>query len=368
MSDPNDSSPKAPRRLGNGRKLLIAAAVAACLAWLAHFIYAWAVFEQTDDAYVSGHVHQVSAQVDGTVREVLAHDNQTVKAGDVLVRLDPLEFELALRRSEAGLAQAAADKSRAAAAVAEAGARIAEAEARGRQAEAQVAQAQTRFDLARINRERNRRLFGDSGAITQSDVDMTESAFTAAQAELAAAKANVVADTAAVASARAMRESAEAQVAAVRAETASDEAAVADAKRRLAYATLAAPADGRIGNKNVEPGNRVQAGETLFALVEPRVWVIANFKETQLARIRAGLPVELTIDAIPGVKLKGAVESIAPASGAQFALLPADNATGNFTKVVQRVAVKIAIDPGSADGIEDRIRPGLSVVASVRVR
>jgi len=368
MSDSNDSPVQAPRRLGTGRRLLIAAAAIACLVWLGRFLYGWIVYEETDDAYVSGHVHQVSPQIDGTVREVLVHDNQTVRAGDVLLRLDPLEFDLEVRKAEASLAQAAADGSRAAAAVVEAGARITEAEARSGQAEAQVAQEQTRFDLARINRERNRHLFGDSGAVTQSDVDMTESAFMGAQAALAAAKANVAAAAAANASAKASRESAVAQGAAARAETASDEAAVADAKRKLAYATLLAPADGRIGNKNVEPGNRVQAGETLFALVEPRVWVIANFKETQLARIRPGLPVEMKIDAIPGAILKGTVDSIAPASGAQFALLPADNATGNFTKVVQRVAVKIAIDPGTVAGIEDRLRPGLSVVATVRVR
>jgi len=359
---------KARPRFGSGRRLLVAAAVVGTCVWLGYFIRDWALFEETDDAYVAGHVHQISPQLDGTVQAVLVHDNQTVRAGDVLVRLDPLEFTLGVQKAEASLAQAHADESRAAAAITEAEARIAEAKARGGQAVAQVALARARFELARINRERDRRLFGAGGAVAQSEVDNTESAFNAVQAELEAAQANAAATEAAVASARALRTSAEAQAKADRAASTSGEAALADARRRLAYATIAAPADGRVGNKNVEPGNRVQAGETLFALVEPKVWIVANFKETQLARIHAGLPVELTIDALPGRTLHGTVDSVAPASGAEFALLPADNATGNFTKVVQRVPVKISLDPAEIAGIADRIRPGLSAVASVRVR
>jgi membrane fusion protein (multidrug efflux system) len=121
-----------------------------------------------------------------------------------------------------------------------------------------------------------------------------------------------------------------------------------------------------VGNRNVEAGNRVQAGQVLFALVEPSPWIVANFKETQLARIHAGLAVDVTIDALPGVALHGTIDSISPASGAQFALLPPDNATGNFTKVVQRVAVKITLDAGSE--AEERLRPGLSADVRVRIR
>jgi membrane fusion protein, multidrug efflux system len=193
-----------------------------------------------------------------------------------------------------------------------------------------------------------------------------ESASSGAQAALAAAQANVRVADAAVAEAGAAMESAKAESLSAKASSLAYKAAVTDARRKLAYATLSAPAAGRMGNKNVEAGNRVEAGQVLFALVEPNPWIVANFKETQLARIHAGLPVDVSIDALPGVILHGTVDSISPASGAQFALLPPDNATGNFTKVVQRVAVKVTLDQeGMA---EERLRPGLSAVVSVRVR
>jgi membrane fusion protein (multidrug efflux system) len=342
--------------------------VAGVAVWLVHFLYDLVCYEETDDAYVTSHLHLVAPQTDGIVQAVLVSDNQSVKAGDVLVRLDPLEFDLALRRATAGVAQAKADEARADAADIEAEAQIAQAQARVGQSRAQLGQAQAQLDLAQINRNRARQLFHDGNAVTQSDLDNAESADAVARAALAAAEANVKAQEAAAASANASLAAARAQGVAARAATAAGEAAVADAARKRSYATITAPVDGRVGAKNVEAGNRVQAGQTLLALVEPRAWVVANFKETQLARLKAGLPVELTVDALPGRAIRGVIDSIAPASGAEFALLPADNATGNFTKVVQRVPVKIALDPASTAGIEDRIRPGLSAVVSVKVR
>src|SRR6202044_662103 len=161
---------------------------------------------------------------------------------------------------------------------------------------------------------------------------------------------------------QAAAESAEAQWAAAKASVAAQEAAVRDAERELSYATIYAPTDGRIGNKNVEMGNRVQVGQALFALVEPEVWITANFKETQLKKMRVGQPVEFTVDSLGGRVFTGTVDSLSPASGSQFALLPPDNATGNFTKVVQRVPVKIVLDSESIRDVEDRLRPGLSTV------
>jgi len=190
----------------------------------------------------------------------------------------------------------------------------------------------------------------------------------AAKAAVDAATANRAAAEAAVGSAEAARKAALAQTTAATANVAAAEAALHDAQRQLAYATLTAPADGRIGNKNVESGNRVSAGQTLFALTEPTPWIVANFKETQLPRIRPGEPVEITIDALPGQVFAGRVDSLAPASGAQFALLPPDNATGNFNKVVQRVPVKITLQPESAAKLGDRLRFGYSVIVNVRVR
>jgi membrane fusion protein (multidrug efflux system) len=367
-AEPSAQPKPAPAQAGKGRKLIIAAVITAIVLWLGHVLYDLVCYEETDDAYVTSHLHLVAPQIDGIVKAVEVADNEFVKAGAVLVRLDSLEFDLAVRRAAAGVAQAAADEARAAAAEIESQAQIAQADARVGQGNAQLGQAQAQLNLARINRNRARQLFHDGNAVTQSDLDNAESADAVTAAALQAAQANVKAQEAAAASAHAALAAARAQVVAARAATAAVQAAAADAERKRSYATIAAPADGRVGAKNVEAGNRVSAGQTLLALVEPRAWVVANFKETQLARLKAGLPVELTIDALPGRALTGTIDSIAPASGAQFALLPADNATGNFTKVVQRVPVKIVLDPASLAGIEDRIRPGLSAVVRVRVR
>jgi len=370
MTTPHKAAP-APRaggRRGIAARIALAVAAVAALAWLAHFGYDMYRYEETDDAFVAGHVHQVSSQVDGTALEVLVADNQPVKAGDGLARLDPLEFALALEKNQAGAAQAQAEEAQAAAEAIRAEAQLAGAQARTAEAGAQATQAKVQLDLSEINRGRARQLFHDGGAVTQSDLDSAESAYNGAQAALSAARANARSAEAAVASSRAAIESAKAQSLAATASSIAFRAAVDDAKRRLAYATIKAPADGRIGNRNVETGNRVQAGQVLFALVEPNPWIVANFKETQLARVRAGLAAEVSVDAIPGRSLRGTVDSVSPASGAQFALLPPDNATGNFTKVVQRVPVKILLDRRSLEDVGDRLRPGLSAVVDVRVR
>ena len=163
-------------------------------------------------------------------------------------------------------------------------------------------------------------------------------------------------------------QSAEAATAAARAQQQVAQADVKDTELQLSYTEIRAPAAGRIGRKNLETGNRVQPGQALLALVQPDVWVEANFKETQLARLKPGQPVRLRVDALPGRLLAGHVESLAPASGSQFALLPPDNATGNFIKIVQRVPVKIAVDRQDASDCEGRIVPGMSTLVEVKVR
>ncbi|MBS0633338.1 MAG: HlyD family secretion protein [Verrucomicrobia bacterium] len=340
----------------------------ALLAWFGHMAVHAYHYEETEDAYITGHLHQISPQLDGQVKEILVADNQTVHAGDVLVRLDPLEFQLAADKARAALDQAKAQVTATRAAAAQADAAIAEAEARVKQAEAQTAQTTAQLDLARLTLARNEELFSKGGVITQADLDNVRSAYRAADAAQSASQANVTAARSAIGSAQAARNSAQAQVTAALANAAVAESAVRNADRQLGYTTITAPADGRIGNKAVELGNRVVAGQTLFSLAAPEAWVVANFKETQLARMHAGQPVELTIDAVPGHPLHGTIESIAPASGAQFALLPPDNATGNFNKVVQRVPVKIVLDDASRRDLGDRLRLGLSAIVNVRIR
>ncbi|MDB6022807.1 MAG: Secretion protein HlyD family protein [Pedosphaera sp.] len=363
---PADSIPN--RKSRRRRWLIVSILSIGVLVWIGHFIYHAYLYQETDDAYVGGHLHQISSQVDGRVQEVLVDDNQEVKAGAILIRLDPLEYEIGLQKAQATVAQAKARVAEAVADASRAGAQLAQTAALIAQAEAQVRQTGAQLELARRNHARNVQLFQDNGVIAKSELDASQSVLAARLADNDAATANLNAAKAGEASAKAAQESAQAQEAAAQAMIAGGEADGNEAKRKLARTTLAAPADGRIGNKNVEVGNRVQAGETLLALVEPDVWVVANFKETQLSRMHRGQTVDVTIDALPGEILPGTVDSLAPASGAQFALLPADNATGNFTKVVQRVPVKIVFAPETTRRLADKLRPGLSAVVSVRVR
>ena len=357
------------KRRGPVFYLVVFALVAGALWWVARFTWHAFNFEETDDAYVNGHVHQVSLRVSGAVTDVLVDDNQSVKAGQTLARLDPLEYEIALHRTQAMLAQAKAEESRAQAAVAQAQAQVTQTQAQSEQAQAQVDRAQAGLDTANVDYARSSRLFNaDKQAIAKSEVDTNKGRLDGAQAALNAAKADLTGVGSNIVASRAQVESAQAAQQAAQASINASEAAVRDAERELSYTTLAAPTDGRIGNKNVESGNRVQAGQALFALVEPDLWIVANFKETQLARMHDGQVVTVNIDAIGGHEFTGKIDSISPATGAQFALLPPDNATGNFTKVVQRVPVKIILDRESVRGYENRLRPGLSSVVNVRVR
>jgi membrane fusion protein (multidrug efflux system) len=360
--------PVARTRFSTARPVLFVLLALAALAWCVHYGLHLYRYETTDDAYVTGHLHQISSQLDGQVKEVLVQDNQPVRAGDVLLRLDPLEFQIALQKAESGLALARAQEAQTSAAASQAIATLEEAKARVAQAEAQLAQTDAQLTLAQLTLGRSEQLFSHGNAATQADVDNARSAAQAAQAANRAAQANLVAARATVGSAEAAQASVRAQAIAATANTAAAEASRREAERKLALTNITAPSAGRTGNKHVETGDRVLAGQLVLALAEPEPWIIANFKETQLARMSVGQSVDLTIDAVPGIALHGQIDSLSPASGAQFALLPADNSTGNFNKVVQRVPVKITLDAESRRQLGDRLRLGLSAVVGVRVR
>jgi membrane fusion protein (multidrug efflux system) len=350
------------------KPVLLATSALALVLWLGQLAVHSYHYVGTDNAFITGHLHQISPQLEGRVKEVLVLDNQSVKAGDVLIRLDPLEFELAVAKSQAALQQAEAAENQTRAAAAQFETQVAEAGARVKQAAAQQTQATAALDLARLTLKRDEQLSTQNGVIAQADLDNARSAFAAADAGVGAAQANTAAAESGLASAHAAQKSADAQIAVAAAATTVTKSDLDDARRKLAYATITAPADGLIGNKAVEPGNYVLPGQIMLALAEPAPWIIANFKETQLTRMQPGQPVEITVDALPGQTLHGHIDSLSPASGAQFALLPPDNATGNFNKVVQRVPVKIVLEPGSLAQLGDRLRFGYSVVVDVRVR
>jgi membrane fusion protein, multidrug efflux system len=373
MSNTDTKAPQSPaapakKRRGPAFWAIVTVVAVGGGIWLADFIHRAIVYTETDDAYVSGHLHMISSRLDGSVTEVLVEENETVKAGQVLARLDPFASQVALDKARAALDSSRADALQAQAALGQAKAQEAQARAQVAEARAQVGQSSAQLDLANVNSGRSEKLFqADTRTISQSEVDTTLSAKAASEATVTAMKASLEAAEARVRVVSAAIESSAALAASADARVKAEQETVRDAERNLTYATITAPADGRIGNKNIEVGNRVQVGQPLFALVEPNYWVTANFKETQLRGMRAGQEVEVTIDAIGGHVFTGKLDSVAPATGAQFALLPADNATGNFTKVVQRVPVKVIFDKDSIQGFEDRLRAGLSAVVSVKV-
>lgn len=322
----------------------------------------------TDDAYTTAHVHQVSPRVAGTTMEVWVDDNQRVRTGDLLVKLDPRDNEVALQRAEANLNQAKAQVIQADAAVTQAQAGIAQAEAQVAQARAQTSQAGANFEVSGVNYGRNSSLFTkDSRAVAKADVDTTKSSLDASQAAFDAAKANTHAAEANGDAAKSMKESRQAELVVAKAQVGTAEANVEDAKLQLSYCWVLSPCDGRVSRKTVEVGQRLSPGQALMAVTENDIWVLANLKETQLEHVRVGQRVKLPIDAFPDHPFTGRVDSLQAGSGATYSLLPPDNATGNFTKIVQRVPVKLTFDPDSIKGFEALVVAGLSVVPVIDI-
>ncbi len=321
----------------------------------------------TDDAYTTAHVHQVSPRISGTVTEVWVDDNKLVKTGDLLVKLDTNDYDVVLQRAQAGLDQAKANVLQAQAAIVQAGANIEQSQAQVAQARAQTTQAGAQYQVAGVNYGRNTALFTkDTRAVAQADVDTTKSNLDATKGAFDAAKANVQAAEASAAAAKSMKDSREAELVVAQAQVETAQANYNDAKLQLSYCWVLAPCDGRVSRKTVEVGARLSPGQALLAVTENDVWVLANLKETQLQNVRVGQRVKLPVDAFPKHPFTGRVDSIQAGSGATYSLLPPDNATGNFTKIVQRVPVKITFDRDDKDtsikGFEDLVVAGLSVV------
>jgi membrane fusion protein (multidrug efflux system) len=284
----------------------------------------------TDDAQVDGHIIPILPKVGGFVAEVRVQENQNVKAGDTLVVLDDRDFRSRLAQTEADLAALLATVS---------------SRTRVGQAEAAVAQAQANAIRAHADLERLEPL-AQQDIVSKQQLDAARAATVAGDAQLASAQAALVGADARVAAARAAR----------------DQAAL-----QLSYTRLMAPTSGVVSKKTVEVGQLVQPGQPLMSAVPlDDVWVVANLKETQTANVSPGAAADFTVDAYPGRHFAGRVESLAPATGAKFSLLPPDNATGNFTKVVQRVPVRIRLsqpnDPAHP------LRPGMSVDVTITTK
>jgi membrane fusion protein (multidrug efflux system) len=415
------------------QRLLVLVVVAAILLGaLGYGAYLWhssRTHVSTDDAYVTAHLAPVSARIPGTVVEVRVNDNQDVKAGDILVRLDPKDYEVAVVQARAAADSAKADLENARVNVpltdettrslvqqseaAEAGAKEASQvalhdleERRGQLkareaaeagAKAAVRMAEADLERARLDRDRMKELV-EAKMVAQQDYDHADAAFKSAEAALDVARqkvsqaqeetlqaaAAVRSQTAAVAQSRRREQEAEAalanarsqrqqvkvrqaQVDAARSRVGQALANLRQAELNLEYTTIKAPVGGRVTMKTVEIGQVVQSGQPLLSIVDlDDVWVVANYKETALTNVRPGQRATIEVDTYPGAVFKARVDSIQAGSGAVFSLLPPENATGNFVKVVQRVPVKLVFEPG--ENSHHLLVPGMSVVPIIAIR
>ena len=406
-------------RVTTRKKLWIGVGIAlACLAIFfgVRYILWSSTHEETDDAYLEAHLHAVSSRVAGTVAQVLVDDNQHVNAGQTLALLDPNDYQVrvdqaqanldvALRQaetaqasvkmtSESALAQsteANGSISEANSGIASAQADLAVTQAGVPRAQAELAKTEATEHRAELDQQRYDDLLA-KGQVSRQTADHAREAYqvavaarVAAQQAVSQAEAEVVKAQQAISTAHAQLEhsqgvlqSAKAagleinvrndQYSSAQASVAQATAALEDAKLQLSYTRIIAPTSGRVGRKSVEVGQRVQVGQPLLAVVEDNPWIVANFKETQLGKMRDKQPVEIKIDSFPHHEFRGHVDSLAPGSGNAFALLPPDNATGNFTKIVQRVPVKIVFDPDSMDGYEGLMSPGISALVTVTTK
>lgn len=326
----------------------------------------WAYQESTDNAYVRADITPVAARVEGTVARLMVSDNQRVKAGDVLMVIDPADYQAKLARAEAELARAKASLQTLVAARGSAVAQVGAQSGAIQEAQARVAAARAAAVRASADELRFSAL-AKQGWTTRARLDEARAAAQAARAQIAAAEASVVAQRGQAGALVAGTAGADANILAGRAEVLAAEAALRTAKLDLERTLVRAPVDGVVGNRAVRPGQLVKSGQQLLSIVPVQAsYVVANFKETQLEKMRVGQPVEIKVDAYSGLKVHGRIDSLSPASGAQFALIPTDSATGNFTKIVQRVPVKIILEEGGLAA--QLLRPGLSVEATVDTR
>lgn len=417
------------RRWGRVAPLAVASLAALAAAW--YGVNLWRYWERhvsTDDAFVEARISPVSPKIKGTVVEVRVQDNQDVRERQVLVRLDPRDWEVKLEQTRAALGMARGRLRAATAGVPltdeSTRSQVAQTEAslgraqlgidvaqrvlderrgklRARQAAVEAARADVEarradFERARLDRERMAEL-NRRELVARQEFDHAETAFRTSRAALAAARqrldmalaevaqaeAEVASQEVALAQSRRRLDEAEAELAQARsrrrevairrADAASAEAQVAEAVANLReaelgleYTTIAAPMSGRVTRKTVEVGQVVQPGQPLLALVNlADVWIVANYKETQLTHVRPGQPATIRVDTYPGLVLKARVDSIQSGTGSRFSLLPPENASGNFVKVVQRIPVKLVLEPGQNARF---LVPGMSVVPTIEVR
>ena len=338
------------------RRILLGSAAAMVVAGAAGFGGYWyktgRFLESTDDAYVQADFTTIAPKVSGYIADVKVEDNQAVKAGQVLAVIDDRDFRTALAQAQADVASAKAEVDNIAA-------QLEQQQSVIQQAQAAILSDQAGVKFAQQDYQRFHMLTATKATSVQDEQR--------AQSVLDQQNANLQRDRAALSGAKQQVDVLTTAKAKAETQVQRLQAAQAQAELNLSYTTITAPIDGSVGARSLRVGQYVQAGTQLMAVVPLHaVYVVANFKETQLSDVKTGQPVEIAIDGLPGVTVKGKVDSLAPASGLEFALLPPDNATGNFTKIVQRIPVKIALE---LDGdLLGRLRPGMSAEPVIDTR
>jgi len=371
--------------------------------------------EETDDAYIDGHISSMSSRVTGTILRVLVDDNQLVKPGQLLVELDPNDYQVKVDQAKAALeqakhtaraaqskitlssissrgqtAQASGDLNSGEAQIASAKLALIQAEAETRQQQSKIEELSAQAKFAASDLERYRTTY-EQRVVTKQQFDKAKNAYDVAVAQLNEAQHGLTAvqhkeaqyesqikeaqgrmerSQGSMTSAQATthqqeidRESFESDLASVQ----KAEADLREANLNLSYTKIVAPVSGRVGRKAAEVGQRIDVGQNLMAIVQDNPWVTANFKETQVGKMRPGQRVDVKIDTFGDKTFKGTIDSVAPASGAKFSMLPPDNATGNFTKIVQRVPVKVVLDKNSIAPVQSELSPGMSCITTVFV-
>ncbi len=340
----------------NLKRILMASVGVVVLAGAGAYGWYWfktgRFLESTNDAYVQADYTTIAPKVSGYISAVAVEDNEPVKAGQVLARIDDRDYQTALAQARADVASAQAD-------IRNIEAQLAEQQSVIAQAEAAIVSDQAAVKFAQDDYDRYRKL--TAGRITSvQDEQRAQTVLQQQSARLQSDRAALTAAHQRVEVLNTARAKAETQVTRL-------QSVVDQAQLNLSYTIITAPIDGTIGARSLRVGQYVQAGTQLMAVVPLHaVYIVANFKETQLTNVAAGQPVEIEVDAFPGHVVKGHVDSLSPASGLEFALLPPDNATGNFTKIVQRIPVKIAIEPN--DALAGRLRAGMSVEPVIDTR
>ncbi len=320
--------------------------------------------ESTDDAFIAAHVVSVAPRISGQVAAVHVFDNEMVRSNQLLVEIDPANYAIAVAQKETSADAQAANYRAYLAGLELMRTKVATAEATARQSKADAAAAEATASRAQADFQRMEEL-RKQNTVSQQEFDAAQAASQSAQADLNAARQKAVADESRVDEATATVTATGAAISTTLAQWQEAQTNVASARLDLSYTKIFAQSDGRVTRKSVEPGNYVQTGQQLMSIVPPEIWVVANFKESQLKNMRTNQPVLVEIDALGGKKFRAHVDSVQAGSGAAFSLLPPENATGNYVKVVQRVPVKILFDdPLPAD---HTIGPGLSVTPDVRV-